>query len=56
MGTKKSKHSETRRAIAEVILEQYKSTNREEMQDTFKDIFGPIFEAMLQGEMDVHLG
>lgn len=26
------------------------------MQDALKDIFGPMFEAMLQGEMDSHLG
>lgn len=26
------------------------------MQNAMKDIFGPMFEAMLQGEMDAHLG
>lgn len=26
------------------------------MQDALKDIFGPMFEAMLQGEMNGHLG
>lgn len=26
------------------------------MQDALKDIFGPMFEAMLKGEMDNHLG
>ena len=52
----KSSHSETGRAIAKAILEQYKPTNQEEMQDALKDIFGPMFEAMLQGEMDDHLG
>ncbi len=26
------------------------------MNDTLKDIFGPLFEAMLKGEMDHHLG
>lgn len=26
------------------------------MQDALKDIFGPMFEAMLQGEMNSHLG
>ncbi len=56
MATKKDKHSETGRAIAKAILEQYKPTNREEMQYALKDIFGPMFEAMLQGEMDDHLG
>ncbi len=28
----------------------------EEMHEALKDIFGPIFEAMLLGEMSVHLG
>ncbi len=26
------------------------------MQNALKDIFGPMFEAMLKGEMDTHLG
>ena len=56
MGRKNDKHSETGRAIAKAILEQYKPKNQEEMQDALKDIFGPMFEAMLQGEMDDHLG
>lgn len=56
MGTKKSKHSETGRMIAKAILEQYRPTNQDEMQDALKEIFGPMFEAMLQGEMDDHLG
>lgn len=37
-------------------MEQYKPTNVEEMQDAIRDIFGPMFESMLQGEMDAHLG
>lgn len=43
-------------AIAKAILEQYNCKNVEDMQDAIKDIFGPMFEAMLQGEMDSHLG
>ena len=43
-------------AIAKMILEQYKPESKEDMQDALKDIFGPMFEAMLQGEMDEHLG
>lgn len=42
--------------IARMIMEQYKPKNKEDMQDAIKDIFGPMFEAMLQGEMDAHLG
>lgn len=39
-----------------MILEEYEPENQKEMQDALKDIFGPMFEAMLQGEMDEHLG
>ena len=43
-------------AIAKAIMENYHPENVEEMQNALKDIFGPMFEAMLQGEMDHHLG
>ena len=43
-------------AIAQAIMEEYQPQTREEMQDAIKDIFGPMFEVMLQGEMDSHLG
>ena len=42
--------------IAKTILSEYKPSNVQEMHDAIKDIFGPMFEAMLQGEMDSHLG
>ena len=56
MAPRKNKRSEASRAIAQAIIDQYQPTNAEEMQDALKDIFGPMFEAMLQGEMDTHLG
>lgn len=56
MAPRKNKRNETGRAIAQAILENYQPQNAEEMQDALKDIFGPMFEAMLQGEMDGHLG
>lgn len=56
MASRKNKRSEASRAIAQAIVDQYHPTNAEEMQDALKDIFGPMFEAMLQGEMDSHLG
>ncbi len=43
-------------AIAKAILEEYQPKTNEDMQNAIKDIFGPMFEAMLQGEMDNHLG
>lgn len=56
MSKKKEASSEASRAIAKAILEQYKPTTAAEMQDAMRDIFGPMFEAMLQGEMESHLG
>ena len=52
MAPRKNKRSEASRAIAQAIIDQYQPTNAEEMHDALKDIFGPMFEAMLQGEMD----
>ena len=43
-------------AIAQAILEQYQPQTKEDMQEAIKDVFGTMFEAMLQGEMDYHLG
>jgi transposase-like protein len=56
MAPRKNKRNDASRAIAQAIIDQYQPTNAEEMQDALKDIFGPMFEAMLQGEMDSHLG
>ncbi len=54
--TKRVKRSPQSVAIAKAILEEYQPKTREDMQDAMKDVFGPIFEAMLQGEMESHLG
>lgn len=56
MASRKNKRSNASMAIAKAIIDEYQPTNAEEMQDALKDIFGPMFEAMLQGEMDSHLG
>jgi len=56
MAPRKNKRSEASRAIAQAIIDQYQPTTAEDMQAALKDIFGPMFEAMLQGEMDNHLG
>lgn len=42
--------------FAQQIIEQYKPQTVEDMENALKDVFGPMFEAMLQGEMDSHLG
>lgn len=56
--TRKTKNNRNLKsaAIAKAILENYQPESAEDMQDALKDIFGPMFEAMLQGEMDNYLG
>lgn len=56
MAPRKNKRNEVGRAIAQSIIEQYQPQNAQDMQNAIKDIFGPMFEAMLQGEMADHLG
>ena len=43
-------------AIAQMIIDQYNPGSVEDMNDAMKDIFGPLFEGLLKGEMDHHLG
>lgn len=38
--------------IANEILKEYDCNSLADMQDALKEIFGPLFEGMLQGEMD----
>lgn len=47
MTPRKNKRSEASQTIAQAIIDQYKSTSAEEMKDALRDIFGPMFEAML---------
>ena len=42
--------------LVNAILEAYQPETAEDVQNALKDIFGPMFEAMLQGEMNSHLG
>ena len=42
--------------IAQQILNNYDIKSAEDVQDVLKQIFGPIFESMLKGEMENHLG
>ena len=42
--------------IAKAIVNAYDPKNAEDVQDALKSIFGPIFESMLEGEMNYHLG
>ena len=42
--------------IAQQILENYALKDAQDIQDALKQVFGPIFEAVLKGEMQNHLG
>ena len=42
--------------LAKKIIEEYEPESVEDMQNALKDIFGPMFESMLKGEMRHHLG
>lgn len=55
MGSK-MKELKPNEVLARQIISQYNPQNVEDMQNALKDIFGPMFEAMLQGEMNSHLG
>ena len=52
----KSKRDQKSVELARQVLENYQPETVEDMQDALKDIFGPMFEAMLKGEMNHHLG
>ncbi len=48
--------NEKQKELVNAILEAYEPQTAEDVQNALKDIFGPMFEAMLQGEMNNHLG
>lgn len=52
----RKKEDTKKNALVNAILEQYQPETVEDMQNALKDIFGPMFEAMLKGEMSSHLG
>jgi transposase-like protein len=52
---KKERNPERARLVKELLAE-YRPKDLFELQDILKDIFGPLMEDMLQGELDSHLG
>ncbi len=42
--------------LVNAILEAYRLETAENVQNALKDIFGLMFEAVLQGEINNHLG
>jgi putative transposase len=52
----KIKRNPTSVELAEKIVSEYQPKSVSDMENALKDIFGPMFESMLQGEMNAHLG
>lgn len=48
--------NESKNKLVQAILDEYQPETAKDIQEALKDIFGPMFEAMLQGEMENHLG
>ena len=48
--------NKSKNELVKAIIDTYKPETAKDVQDALKDIFGPMFEAMLQGEMNNHLG
>ena len=42
--------------FAQAVIERYHPQDAKDVENAIKDMFGPIFNAMLQGEMENHLG
>ena len=52
----KIKRNPAAESIANEILKNYNPESVEDMQDALRDIFGPMFEGLLKGELNHHLG
>ena len=52
----KIKRNPAAQSIADQILENYNPESVEDMQEALRDIFGPMFEGLLKGELKSHLG
>lgn len=48
--------NKSKNELVQAILDAYQPETAKDVQDALKDVFGPMFEAMLQGEMNGHLG
>ena len=42
--------------IADLIIDNYDVKNAKDVNEALKEVFGPLFEKMLNAEMDAHLG
>ncbi|MFV0250391.1 MAG: IS256 family transposase, partial [Bacilli bacterium] len=51
----KRKNTE-KKELVNAIIEAYQPESAKDVQDALKDIFRPMFETMLNAEMNAHLG
>jgi len=56
MAKKKVIHSPESLAVADAIMKAYDPKTAADAQEALKAAFGPIFEALLKGELENHLG
>lgn len=56
MARRKNSSSALGEQIAKQIFDNYDLKNAQDVQEVMKQIFVPIFESMLKGEMENHLG
>src|SRR5574344_2801506 len=54
--SKKIEHSPESIEAANAIMKAFDPKTVQDAQDALKTIFGPIFEALLKGELENHLG
>lgn len=50
------KISKEKRELVESILNTYQPETAKDMQNALKELFGPMIESMLKGELNAHLG
>lgn len=53
---KKSKKSPERMELARHLVKEFDLKTAADAQNLLKEIFGPMLQSMLEGEMDDHLG
>ena len=52
----KEKLSEEKSAAIKEMIRLYDIKSAKDFEEAFKDMFGPVLQSMLEGELDAHLG
>lgn len=56
MPPRNKKTSPMLKAFADAIIKEYQPESAADVQNALKELFAPVFESILQGEMNHHLG